>query len=332
MNGDHIKVAAVGAGRMGRGIALHYAFTGIPVSLVDLKPRSEDDLARLEQASLEEIRRDLAFMVKAGLLAPDRVDRVCSRIRFVGLSQAPEALAEAGLIYEAVPERMDAKQESFTLISQYAAETAVIASTTSTFLVTDLAQWVTRPERFLNAHWLNPAHLMPLVELSRSETTADDVVAWLKQNLEQAGKVPVVCNNSPGYIVPRIQSLAMNEAARLVEEGVASAEDIDKAIRVGFGPRFTVLGLLEFIDWGGGDILYYASKYLSQTLDPRFAPAQVIADNMARERRGIRDGEGFYQYDEAALDSYRQERLMAFSELLKSRDLLPQEGQAAREA
>jgi len=330
MNGADLKVAAVGAGRMGRGIALHYAFAGLPVTLVDLKPRSEDDLARLEQAALLEIRQDLEFMVATGLLDPARLEEVLARVRFAGLSQAGEALAEAGLIYEAVPERMDAKEDAFTRISQNAADTAVIASTTSTFLVTELAQWVTRPERFLNAHWLNPAHLMPLVELSRSETTADEVVVWLKQNLEQVGKVPVVCNNSPGYIVPRIQSLAMNEAARLVEEGVASAEDIDKAIRVGFGPRFAVLGLLEFIDWGGGDILYYASKYLSKTLDPRFAPAQVIADNMEQEKRGIRDGEGFYVYDEAELDSYRQDRLKAFAELLKSRDLLPQEGQATR--
>lgn len=329
MNGKNLKVAAVGAGRMGRGIALYYAFAGLPVALVDLKPRSAEKLAQLEQTALQEIRQDLAFMVETGLLDPARLEAVIARIGFTGQGQAPKALAEAGLIYEAVPERMEAKQDALTQISRHAAETAVIASTTSTFLVTELARWVTRPERFLNAHWLNPAHLMPLVELSRSETTADEVVAWLKRNLEQVGKVPVVCNNSPGYIVPRIQSLAMNEAARLVEEGVASAEDIDKAIRVGFGPRFTVLGLLEFIDWGGGDILYYASSYLSKTLDPRFAPTQLIADNMAQEKRGIRDGEGFYQYDEAELDGYRQDRLRAFTELLKSRNLLPKEGQAA---
>lgn len=331
MNGENLKVAAVGAGRMGRGIALHYAFAGLPVALVDLKPRSAEELAHLERSALQEIRQDLAFMVETGLLDPARLEAVIARIGFTGQGQAPRALAEAGLIYEAVPERMEAKQEAFAQISRHASETAVIASTTSTFLVTELARWVNRPERFLNAHWLNPAHLMPLVELSRSETTADEVVAWLKQNLEQVGKVPVVCNNSPGYIVPRIQALAMNEAARLVEEGVASAEDIDKAIRVGFGPRFTVLGLLEFTDWGGGDILYYASNYLSKTLDPRFAPAQLIADNMAREKRGIRDGEGFYQYEETELDIYRQGRLRAFTELLKSRDLLPQEGQATGE-
>jgi len=330
MSQTTLRVAAVGAGRMGRGIALSYAFAGIPVSLVDLKPRTDEALAQLEQSALLEIRRDLEFMAETGLFEKSRLEAVISRVEFAGLAQAPAALAAAGLIYEAVPERMEAKQEAFTLISQHAAETAVIASTTSTFLVTELAQWVTRPQRFLNAHWLNPAHLMPLVELSRSETTADDAVAWLKQNLEQVGKVPVVCNNSPGYIVPRIQALAMNEAARLVEEGVASAEDIDTAIRVGFGPRFAVLGLLEFTDWGGGDILYYASNYLRKTLDERFAPPQVIADNMAQKRRGIRDGEGFYVYDEAELDSYRQHRLKAFTTLLKSRDLLPQEGQALK--
>jgi 3-hydroxybutyryl-CoA dehydrogenase len=97
--------------------------------------------------------------------------------------------------------------------------------------------------------------------------------------LKRIGKVPVQCSPAAGYIVPRIQALAMNEAARMVEEGVASAEDIDTAIRVGFGLRFSVLGMLEFIDWGGGDILFYASHYLAQAIDPRFLPPNVIAEN-----------------------------------------------------
>src|SRR5690606_16660819 len=102
------------------------------------------------------------------------------------------------------------------------------------------------------------------------------------------GKIPIVCKASPGYIVPRIQALAMNEAARLVEEGVASPEDIDKAVKYGFGLRFGVLGLLEFIDWGGGDILFYASNYLAGAFnDKRFAPPAVISDNMREDRIGL---------------------------------------------
>ena len=143
----------------------------------------------------------------------------------------------------------------------------IIASTTSTILVDDLSGAVEHPERFLNAHWLNPAFLVPLVEISPGAHTDPAITARVKALLEGIGKVPVVCAARPGYIVPRIQALAMNEAARMVEEGVASAEDIDKAINYGFGFRFAVLGMLEFIDWGGGDILYYASRYLDGALD-----------------------------------------------------------------
>jgi 3-hydroxybutyryl-CoA dehydrogenase len=182
---------------------------------------------------------------------------------------------------------------------------------------------VSEPQRFVNAHWLNPAHLMPLVEVSRSESTCPQVVERLLQLLKRIGKVPVVCNPVAGYIVPRIQALAMNEAARMVEEGVASAEDIDTAVRVGFGLRFSVLGLLEFIDWGGGDILYYASRYLSGALSPRFESPQVIADNMQNARNGLRDGQGFYDYRDLDVDAYKQQRIGAFVRKLELSGLTP---------
>ena len=132
-------------------------------------------------------------------------------------------------------------------------------------------------------HWLNPAYLIPLVEISPGKATDPAIIARVKALLEGIGKVPVVCAATPGFIVPRIQALAMNEAARMVEEGVASAEEIDKAIRYGFGFRYAVLGLLEFIDWGGGDILYYASRYLEGALgSDRYRAPEVISQQHAR--------------------------------------------------
>ena len=170
----------------------------------------------------------------------------------------------------------------------------IIASTTSTILVDDLSCAVVQPRRFLNAHYLNPAFLMPLVELSPGIGTDRAVVVRLKALLESAGKVPVICAARPGYIVPRIQTLAMNEAARPLEEGVASAEDVDKAIKYGFGVRFAILGLLEFIDWGGGDILYYASRYLTGTLgSDRYAAPEIVVHNMRDGRIGLKTGKGF---------------------------------------
>jgi 3-hydroxybutyryl-CoA dehydrogenase len=222
------------------------------------------------------------------------------------------------VIFEGVPEVLDLKRDVLAAASRLAGSAPIIASTTSTILADDLAAAVASPERFLNAHWLNPAYLVPLVELSPSALTAAPTVERLRALLESIGKVPVVCAARPGYIVPRIQALAMNEAARMVEEGVASATDVDRAIKYGFGFRFAVLGMLEFIDWGGGDILYYASRYLTQALgSARYAAPEVVERNMREGRIGLTTRKGFLDYDTLDLDAYRAERLAAFVAMLR---------------
>ncbi|WP_151824345.1 3-hydroxyacyl-CoA dehydrogenase NAD-binding domain-containing protein, partial [Acinetobacter bereziniae] len=235
-----------------------------------------------------------------------------------------EILSNCDLLLEAIPEVKPLKQEIFAWLDPYILANCIVASTTSTFLVTDIAQMISHPERVINAHWLNPAYLIPLVELSRSEETSDEVVADLKHFLHDIGKVPVVCNAKAGYIVPRIQALAMNEAARMVEEGVATAEDIDIAIRTGFGLRFSVLGLLEFIDWGGGDILYYASQYLQRELGDRYQAPEIIADNMRQQRNGLREKQGFYNYDQVDIADYKQQVLHQFADRITNQQLKPQ--------
>ena len=195
---------------------------------------------------------------------------------------------------------------------------SIIASTTSTILVDDLARSVEHAQRFLNVHWLNPAYLIPLVEVSPGAATDPGVTARVKTLLEGIGKVPVICAATPGFIVPRIQALAMNEAARMVEEGVASPRDIDKAIRYGFGFRYAVMGLLEFIDWGGGDILYYASRYLEGALgSDRYRAPEVISRNMHEGRIGMRTGAGFLDYSGLDVEDYREQRLATLVDLLR---------------
>ena len=129
--------------------------------------------------------------------------------------------------------------------------------------MTQLAQLVRRPERFLNMHWLNPAYLIPVVELSTHPGTDAAVLARTRALMEGIGKLPVVCGPTPGYIVPRLQALIMNEAARMIEEGAATAEEIDKATRYGLGLRFAAIGVVEFIDFGGSDILHHASREMA---------------------------------------------------------------------
>lgn len=323
MNRSALNLCVVGAGRMGEGIALAFAYAGLPVSVIDLKSREADAQAAYFAGTRRSLEEQADSLVALGLIAPEQARRLLTRIELLPLKQAEQALASSRLVFEAVPEVLQAKRDALSLIDRYLAVDAIIASTTSTFLVTELAEMVSAPERLINAHWLNPAHLMPLVELSRSEQTSDAVVAELQAILQGIGKVTVVCNPIAGYIVPRIQALVMNEAARMVEEGVASAEDIDQAVRTGFGLRFSVLGLLEFIDWGGGDILYHASKYLSANLGERFEAAPSVVENMQTGRNGLRDGIGFYNYADVDVEAYRHGRMSGFVRQLQQTGLAP---------
>jgi 3-hydroxybutyryl-CoA dehydrogenase len=316
------RIVCLGAGRMGRGIAVVFAYAGHDVAIVDFKPRDKGAFAQLADEARAEVRGTLTTLAEFGLFDPAQVDVLMRRVSVVPEPEAGAVLPAAAIIFEGVPEVRDLKQEVLARASALAGPEPVIASTTSTILVDDLSPSVMHPERFLNAHWLNPAFLIPLVELSPGAQTNPAVTARLKQLLESVGKVPVVCAATPGYIVPRIQALAMNEAARMVEEGVASAQDIDKAIKYGFGIRFAVLGMLEFIDWGGGDILYYASRYLTNALgSERYAAPEIVQRNMADGRIGLKTGAGFLNYQSLDVDAYRRERLKAFVSLLGSMGL-----------
>jgi 3-hydroxybutyryl-CoA dehydrogenase len=246
-----------------------------------------------------------------------------ARIGIVGEAAAAGVLRDCDVVFEAVPETLEAKRDAFARICALAPAPAILASTTSTILVTDLVPLVTHPQRLLNAHWLNPAYVIPLVELSAHEGTSSRAVHALESLLEAAGKVPVRCGPTPGYIVPRLQALMMNEAARMVEEGVASAEEIDKATRYGLGLRFAAIGVIEFIDYGGNDILYYASRYLAERVSAeRYTPPENVQRLMREGNLGLKTGRGFYDYRGRDAQAYRKDvlaRTLAAAEMLKAR-------------
>jgi 3-hydroxybutyryl-CoA dehydrogenase len=311
-------IACLGAGRMGRGIAVAFAYAGHAVTMIDVKARLVEQFARLEAEALDEVRKTLASLARFGLLTEADAEAVIARVTVVPAQNSAAALATAGMVFEGVPEVVELKRAVLAAASKAVAPEAIIASTTSTILVDDLSSAIEHPQRFLNVHWLNPAYLIPLVEISPGKATDPAIVTQVKALLEGIGKVPVVCAATPGFIVPRIQALAMNEAARMVDEGVASAEDIDKAIRYGFGFRYAVLGLLEFIDWGGGDILYYASRYLEGALgSDRYRAPDVISRNMKEGRIGLRTGAGFLDYSGLDIDAYREKRLAELVDMLR---------------
>lgn len=303
---------------MGRGIATAFAYAGHEVWLIDAKPRACGQAEALGLAALAEIDATLRSMAQWGVFDDALRPAILRRVHFAARDDAPAALARADVVFEGVPEIIEAKREAFAFAAMHMPAHALLASTTSTFLVTELAAFAAAPDRFLNAHWLNPAHLIPLVELSAHPGTSPGASQAMSALLEGIGKVPVMCAPAPGYIVPRLQSLIMNEAARMIEQGVASAEDIDRATRFGLGFRYANMGVVEFIDFGGNDILYCASRYLAQALDdPRYASPAIVDRHMREGRNGLRDGKGFYDFAGIDVASYRNETLGRMLGMLK---------------
>ena len=312
------RFAAVGAGRMGRGIAIAFAYAGHRIALIDLRQRTPEAWAALRGEVDTEIRASLQGLAQLGTLQPDQIDAVAARVQLVDAAGAPAALAAAELLFEGVPETMQAKREAFDWMNQYCDDNAILTSTTSSILVTQLAGLVKRPERFLNMHWLNPAYIIPVVELSTHPALAPEVLARTKALMESIGKLPVVCGPTPGYIVPRLQALIMNEAARMVDEGVATAEEIDKATRFGMGLRFAAIGVVEFIDFGGADILHHASREMAQSIDAaRYTAPPVVGRMFEEGRLGLKTASGFYDYAGRDLPAYRHDVLARVLALLK---------------
>jgi 3-hydroxybutyryl-CoA dehydrogenase len=312
------RFAAVGAGRMGRGIAIAFAYAGHRVALIDLKPRPADDWARLEGEARTEIAQSLTGLAQLEVLTASQAEAIAARIDYVAAEDAPAALAGAELVFEGVPETPQAKREAFAKLSAWCRAETILASTTSSMGVSQLAQLVQGPERFLNIHWLNPAYIIPVVELSTHAGTAPEVLARAKALMESIGKLPVVCSDAPGYIVPRLQALIMNEAARMIEEGAATAEEIDKATRYGLGLRFAAMGVVEFIDFGGADILHHASREMSVSIDAARYRAPAILDRMiAAGHLGLKTGTGFYDYDGRDIPAYRRDVLSRTLGMLK---------------
>ena len=320
------KIVALGAGRMGRGIAQVFAYAGHDVTILDFKERDPAESDALLVAGKAEVKENLEFLVSLDVLDATKVPTILDRIHCSPIKDAAEVLGDADYIFEGVPELLELKKDAIGRASQLASDKAVIASTTSTMLVTELAEFSLHPENFLNAHFLNPAYLIPLVEVSPSDQTDNIKLKNFIDLLESIGKTPVLCQASPGYIVPRFQSLIMSEAARMIEEGIATAEDIDRAVTTGFGIRYATMGPVEFIDWGGVDILHYANGYLSKTLGDRYKNPDIVAEKIAKGHLGMNHGKGFYDFENMDVEAYKREKLSTFIALLKHLDLMPKEG------
>jgi 3-hydroxybutyryl-CoA dehydrogenase len=310
-------IAVLGPGRIGRQIALAFALGGCQVRLVDAKPgRAAADAERTLADARREIARDVGLMVEERVITATEAAATLTRIEErTGLA----ALEGCDFVQEALPESVALKRAELARLAGVIGPDTIVASGSSTISPSHLCDAVERPERFLIAHWLNPAYIIPLVDVVPGPRTAPATVDQALALLERLGKTPVRCGDSPGFIGSRLQVLLMNEAVRLVEEGVATPEDIDRAFRAGMGFRFASIGLFEFLDWGGVDILYRTSRYMTEALgDERFKAARLVEEKIARNELGPKTGRGFFDYSGERRETFETEKVRALLRRLRT--------------
>ena len=288
------RVAVIGAGLMGHGIALEFAVAGRRVAISDASP------AALEQG-LANMSTGAATLADLGLAPRAACDTALQRV--TACASLPEAVAGADLVIEAVSEDLPMKQRVFTELDGACAAEVVLASNTSTFMPSALAAGVRHPERILVAHYFNPPHLLPVVEIVPHPGTDSGVVARVRALYEALGKRPVVLQREiTGFIANRLQQALLREAAALVEGGVASAADVDAVVSGSFGRRLAVAGPFEVSDLAGLDVI----AAIARELWPGLAAggiADLLAAPAAAGNYGAKTGRGFGDWPPARVDA-----------------------------
>jgi 3-hydroxybutyryl-CoA dehydrogenase len=277
-------VAVIGAGIMGRGIAHVAALGGYRTILEDILPAS---LRKAES----EIRANLDKGVELGKLEKSVADAAFSRIQLVG--SVEEAAREADLVIEAVPEEMDSKIEIFTLLDKICRPGTILASNTSSLSVTEIASVTYRPRKCVGMHFFNPVYKMKLLEVVRALETDDETIAAATEVGRRMGKEVVVIRESPGFITSRINAMIGNEAFYMLQEGIASAEDIDKALKLGLNHP---MGPFELVDLVGLDTRLHILEYLHKSLGEKFRPAPLLVQHVKAGRLGRKTGRGVFDY------------------------------------
>jgi 3-hydroxybutyryl-CoA dehydrogenase len=314
-------VAVVGSGYMGGGIAQVLALAGCEVTLGDM------DAATATRAYERLCAQAVAFE-HAGLLPAGAGDRVAAALH--PAASIEEAVADVDYVTEAVPEVRAIKAEALTRISDSARGDAIIGSNTSAIPIGELAASISRPERFLGVHWMNPAPFIPSVELIAAEHTDPAVVERVERLLRRAGKVPARVSDSPGFVANRLQFALFREAALMVEEGLATPEQVDLVVSNAFGFRLALFGPFAIADMAGLDV--YNSSYgsLQAEYGDRLAAPDSLAALVADGHLGLKSGGGFLDIDPAQRDALLEYRDNAYARLSQLRaELGPPPGLAS---
>ena len=287
MSGFPTRVAVIGAGTMGAGIAQAAATAGWPTTLTDSRPEAV-------QGAVDRIARTLDGAVQRGKLDAAARDAILGRLRTTsGIRAACEG---ADLVVEAVLEDLDVKRDVMSQASDWAMPSALLATNTSSISIADIAADLPRPERLIGMHFFNPVHLMKLVEIVTHDATDDATRTDALAVVQAMGKEPVVVRDSPGFASSRLGIALGLEAMRMLEEGVASAADIDRAMELGYNHP---MGPLKLTDLVGLDVRLRIADYLHQALGAeRFAPPAILRRLVAEGKLGKKSGHGFYDWSQ----------------------------------
>lgn len=303
-------IGIVGAGTMGYSMSQIFARYGYPVILYNHRPE------KLVSAR-EQITAGVTTLIQQGDLTSEAGAALRERITY---TTDIKSLSEVDLIVENVAEDPAIKKEVFAALCQVVPENAIISTNTSGLSINLLAEAVTHRERFLGFHWLNPPHVVPLIEIIRNDDTCDEAAQAIYDLALTIHKKPAIVNRDvPGFVVNRLQLALYREALDLVEKGIVSPEDVDAVLKYGLGFRWSCLGALETMDFGGVDVFGKVAEYLIPDLCDSHEVPKLLADAVAQGHLGVKVGQGFYSYtpEEAATKTrLRDERLLAVQKAL----------------
>lgn len=278
------KVVVIGSGVMGRGIAYVSALGGYHTTLIDVK---EEQLAGA--------RKEIENIISKGLEKEKLTEQAAGELRdsLFYSTELEEAVKEAKLVIEAVPENMDIKKSVYEKIDKVAPADCYFASNTSTMSPTEIGSFTSRPEKVIAMHFFNPVHKMKLVEIVRGLETSDETADFIRHAAVKMGKETVVVNEFPGFVTSRISALVGNEAFYMLQEGVGTPEEIDKAIKLGLNYP---MGPFELGDLVGLDTRLNNLKYLHEKLGEKYRPAPLLEKYVKAGRLGRKSGKGVYEY------------------------------------
>ena len=301
------SVAIVGAGTMGNGIAQVCAQGGLDVRLID------PVAAALSKAE-DNMVRNIQKLIDNGLLTASVTD-VMERVIF---SEDLDAAAAVDLVIEAIPEKFQLKQQLFQKLEQLCKQQAILASNTSGIPITQIANTIQTSERVIGTHFYMPAHLIPLVEVIQTEHTSEPVIEETMNFLTRMGKTPVrVRKDIPGFIGNRLQHALAREAMSLLEQGVASAEDIDLVVKASLALRLVFTGPVEQRDFNGLDIHLAIAEYLYPELENTTEPLEILKNKVAANELGIKTGKGFYDWRDKNIPEIQAQKNQELINLLK---------------